>query len=171
MGWMSKIMGTDDKRKQLIAEKRAQPAATGIAYHAELVTDYLAAHQELVQLFAAVGDAAKQEKFAGLSQALTEFKVGLEGHVLSENVRFYGYLEQQLKSSPDNYQLVKSFHSEMSGIARQVVQFVRKWKDTGVSAQTLTDFLQDYRQVGQVLTRRISAEEKDLYPLYQPPQA
>jgi hypothetical protein len=168
VGWMSKIMGADTKRKQLVEEKQVQPAAAGIAYHPELVGEYKSTHRELEKLFAAIGDVVGQGDVAALSQALAAFKAELEGHVLSENVRFYGYLEQQLKGSPDNYQLVKGFHSEMSVIARQVVQFVRKWKETN-PANSLDEFLDDYRQVGEVFARRIGAEERDLYPLYQPP--
>lgn len=169
MGWMSRILGKEDTAKEKGKEGQVS-AALGVQYHADLMPEYLATHQELVKLFTNIGDKAKAGDFQAVSAALVAFKTALESHLLSENVRFYSYLEQQFKSNPENHQLVKSFRVEMRGIARQVVEFIRKWREAGINANTLDDFMEEYQQVGSVLSTRIASEEHDLYPLYQPPE-
>lgn len=170
MGWMSRMLGKGGNAKEQGNDGGQAAVVPGVQYHADLMPGYLVKHQELVALFTVIGDKVQSGDFQSVPAALVAFKTALESHLLSENVRFYSYLEQQFRSTPDNYQLVKSFRVEMRGIARQVVDFIRKWREAGVNANTVDDFMEEYRQVGNVLATRIEAEEQDLYPLYQPPE-
>lgn len=169
MGWMSRKLGKDKQQQQMVEESRNRAPGKGVQYHPGLIDTYITEHRKLETLFTDVGKSAKSGDYAGALKALTEFKTTLESHLLSENVRFYAYVEQQMKGDRENAMLIKSFRTEMNDIARQVVRFVRKWRESGVDQATVTDFLNEYRSVGQVLQRRMEAEERDLYTLYMPP--
>lgn len=167
MGWMSRLVGKDEDKQQTVKEKQQATAGT-ISYHKTLIPEYLKAHKELIGIFAKIGDSAKTGDFARTKDLLAEFKTGFDGHLLSENVRFYAYMEELFRGNQENHELVQEFRSEMSGIARSVSKFIRKWRDSGIRPETQDAFLGEYREIGKVLKRRIEAEESSLYPLYQP---
>lgn len=170
MGWMSRFAGKDEKKQNIVTEAqlRKHQGAASIQHHPGLIDQYLSTHRELESLFGNMGDAVKQGKYDRLQAAIVDFKSTFESHLLSENVRFYGYMAQLMKADQHNTELVKSFRTEMAGIARHVSKFLRKWKEGGVTAETSEEFMEEYTRIGEVLARRIHSEEKDLYPLYRP---
>lgn len=169
MGWMSRKLGKDRKQQEMVNETRDRAPGAGVQYHPGLIDTYVSTHRELEELFNSLGKKAKAGDYTGALEVLTRFKTTLESHLLSENVRFYAYVEQQMKGDRENAMLIKSFRTEMNDIARKVVRFVRKWRENGINPATVTDFLNEYREIGRILQRRMEAEEKDLYSLYMPP--
>jgi hypothetical protein len=139
-----------------------------IAYDAELVPALKRDHADLVKLYGAIGDAAKQGDYKQIPPMLNAFKVHLEGHLIAENVRFYNYVENAMQGDAENVNLVRSFRREMNAIARGVVDFVKKYNVPQFDEQLRGEFLADYQHVGGLLTQRIQREETSLYPLYQP---
>lgn len=166
MGWIGRLFGKT-KNKKLIEEKQQQKTSgANISHHEGLMEEYLDDHKELVALITSVGKAAKSGHFTEVQNKLAEFKTVLEGHLLNENVRLYAYLEQQFRNQPENLQLVKDFRKEMRGIASAVTKFIKYWREAGVTAATSDAFMQEYQTIVNVLGKRINAEEKHLYPLY-----
>jgi len=139
-----------------------------IAYDADLVPALKRDHADLVKLYGAIGDLAKQGDFQQIPQMLNAFKVHLEGHLIAENVRFYNYVENSMQGDPENTALVRSFRREMNAIARGVVDFVKKYQLGNFDQETRQAFLVDYQTVGGLLAQRIEREEGSLYPLYLP---
>ncbi|MGH8184659.1 MAG: hemerythrin domain-containing protein [Rhodanobacteraceae bacterium] len=99
---------------------------------------------------------------------LIQFKSRLEAHVLTENMRFYNYLEQSLSSDPNNTGVMHDFRREMNNIARGVIEFVKKYQSSNFTPEARRQFASDYEGVGKILEQRLDSEENNLYPLYQP---
>lgn len=144
------------------------PGGFGINYDPDLVPALKRDHADLVKLYGAIGDAAKQGNFRDIPQMLNAFKVHLEGHLIAENVRFYNYVENLMQGDNESVTLVRSFRREMNAIARGVVDFVKKYQVTDFDQRKRDEFMADYETVGGLLAQRINREEASLYPLYQP---
>jgi hypothetical protein len=125
-------------------------------------------HHELVELFEQIGRGFEQGRYADLPAKLTAFKTRLEAHLLTENVRFYNYVEYTLRDDNENLALIRDFRREMNTIARGVIEFVKKYQGGMPNDLARQSFLADYRAVGGLLVQRIQREEGNLYPLYIP---
>lgn len=126
-------------------------------------------HVLLKALFQRIGTLLEQNQIDEIRGELVNFKTRLEAHILTENVRFYTYLEQSLAGDMHNAELMRDFRREMNTIARGVVSFVKKYQSIHVTAQQFrAEFADDYRAVGELLAQRLEREENSLYPLYQP---
>lgn len=139
-----------------------------ISYDPKLVESLLHDHAELGRIFANVGEAQKNGNFGDLRPLLIQFKTRLEAHVLTENVRFYNYLEQSLSGDAADSGTMHSFRREMNGIARSVVDFVKKYQSSDFTPGARRQFAADYEMVGKILEQRLDSEENNLYPLYMP---
>lgn len=169
MGWFSRGRAHTADAAASVAPGSSRSTVTNIGFRQGLMPEYLATHQDIQQLFQHIQVLANAGDFGHIPDALTAFKTALESHILNENIRFYGYLEQQFAADNTTTQLIKSFRLEMNTISHQLVAFVCRWRDQGVSAATASAFMADYDLAAAPLARRFDAEERDLYPLYQPP--
>ncbi len=143
-------------------------AGFGVAYDPQLVPSLKRDHADLVKLYGAIGDLAKQGDFGQIPQMLNAFKVHLEGHLIAENVRFYNYVESAMQGDPESTALVRSFRREMNAITRGVVDFVKKYQLASFDDAMRREFMSDYQTVYGLLAQRIEREEGSLYPLYLP---
>lgn len=137
-------------------------------YDSSLISSLKHDHHNLVDLFEQIGRLAELGRFRELPAMLVAFKTALESHVIAENVRFYNYVENTLVGDDENIQLIRDFRREMNGIARAVVDFVKKYHLYEFDEYTRKSFLKEYAAVGGLLAQRIQREESNLYPLYQP---
>jgi len=136
-------------------------------YDSSLIPSLKHDHHNLVEVFEQIGRLAEMGRFRELPATLVAFKTALEGHVITENVRFYNYVENSLAGDDENLQLIRSFRREMNVIARSVVDFVKKYQRYDFDEHTRQAFLREYAAVGGLLAQRIQREEGNLYPLYQ----
>lgn len=146
----------------------APPPPRGPSYDSGLVPALKNDHQELVALFEQIGRTYEARRFHEIAALLTAFKTRLEAHLLTENVRFYNYVESTLRDDAENLALIRDFRREMNTIARGVIDFVKKYQANGNNESLMHGFLADYRTVGGLLVQRIQREEGNLYPLYMP---
>lgn len=170
MGFFRKLLGQNDAAPAVPANAAPIPSAAPrqIGYDPKLVDSLLHDHSELGRIFASIGDAQQTGNFDDIRPLLINFKSRLEAHVLTENVRFYNYLQQSLGDDPDNTSVMHDFRREMNGIARGVVDFVKKYQSSGFTPDERRQFAADYAAVGKLLEQRLDSEENNLYPLYQP---
>lgn len=138
-----------------------------IGYSPQLISRLHGDHGSLIELFQGLEGLVQTQRLAELPAALASFKSKFDVHVLNENLRFYCYLEQRLEQRPADLALIRQFRREMDAIAREVVDFARRYQDSGVDAGTQQAFANDLRQMGRRLAQRIQREEADLYPLYE----
>lgn len=140
-----------------------------IQYDSKLVPQLQEDHVELLTTYKRVNVLLNDGRFEEIPPALKQFKRRLEGHLLTENVRFYNYVEQQLAEDPVNIDIIHDFRKEMNSIARTVVGFLKKYITSGVSSSNFQAFRKEYEAIGEALQDRIEREERDLYALYEPP--
>jgi len=147
----------------------AAPNKKGIQFDPGLVDNLKNDHSHLVTLFGQMWELGYQannpQKLADL---VTQFKRDFQAHLLKENVKFYVYLEQNLSDDSTSMELVRDFRTEMNDIAHAVVKFCKRYSKPHDMKILQKHFPNDYQQVGEVLTHRVSLEENELYTLYQP---
>lgn len=170
MGLLKRLFGgkPDKDTARTAMLDAGQDAGRTIRYDPGLVDGLKDDHQELVAMYTALGERVAAGDFHGVDAALQEFKIRLEAHLLTENVRFYVYVEQSMAEDEVNYELIRGFRKEMNSIARAVVEFVRRYRQQPVGPATQAQFIREHGEVGRLLAQRIAREESELYVLYQP---
>ena len=172
MGILGKLFGSNDA-VGVAAPHGTQPQESAphrtIRHDPTLLDSLLRDHIELVALYQRIGKLMQDGQYDEIRAELVNFKTRLEAHILTENVRFYTYLEQSLSDDAHNAEMMRDFRREMNTIARAVVTFVKKYQGTGTfDAALQIEFARDYQSVGELLKQRLGREESSLYPLYQP---
>lgn len=141
---------------------------TQIHYNPELVTQLQKDHQELLALYGKIKERFEQGDYKEVTHLLNTFRQALQGHLLTENIRLYIYLERSMDQDELNGDLVRGFRREMDGIAKVAMAFLKKYEMIGVDAELAKPFAAEFANLGQVLVERINREENTLYPLYLP---
>ncbi len=162
--WLSK---EPEVRYTPVRQLNGMPAPRVPRYDSSLISSLKHDHHNLVEMFEQLGRLAEMGRFRELPATLIAFKTALESHVISENVRFYNYVENSLAGDDENLQLIRSFRREMNTIARGVVDFVKRYQRLDFDEGMRQSFLREYAAVGGLLGQRIQREENNLYPLYQ----
>lgn len=136
-------------------------------YAPELIAGLKVDHAELLRQHAALERMAIEGRYPEIPAAIAELKEKFDGHVLHENLHFYGYIQDKARSLQER-ELIKNFRSEMNPVGHAVVAFVKRYLASGVTSLNSQAFRAELHQVGLLLARRIEREEKELYTLYQP---
>lgn len=169
MGFFNSLFGSKEPSPAPAPTFIPQPAPSGkIGYDPKLIESMLHDHAQLGQIFGRIGELQQAGAFTEVPQLLAQFKSRLQAHILTENVRFYTYLQQSLAGDPDNARTMHDFRREMNDIAHGVVEFVRKYQSSTFTPGERRQFATDYAAVGKLLEQRLDNEENSLYPLYQP---
>lgn len=147
------------------------PTAPGtiIHYSPTLIGELKEDHQKLFALYGEIQASFDQGDYASVSKQLNEFRHELHGHLLTENVRLYIYLDHMFGCDEMSSALIRSFRREMDGIAKTALNFLKKYEAIGVDKELANAFAKDFASLGTVLTERTKREESVLYPLYTPP--
>ncbi|MCE1185448.1 MAG: hemerythrin domain-containing protein [Rhodocyclales bacterium] len=141
---------------------------TSIQYHPEIIDLFKHDHRELLRVFAGIKAAIAAQDLPRCAELLEDFRHTLHGHLLSENVRLYIYLEHALASDPTSHDLMHSFRHEMDDIGKAVVAFLERYRYLAEHPELLPQFAHELDGIGKVLVERIKREEETLYPLYMP---
>lgn len=141
---------------------------TGISYRPNLVDDLKGDHQHLLSLYSSVLESIDKLEYGKISGQLEVFKTDFNAHLGAENIKFYGYLEQQIKEneSDEQYRKIRTFRREMNSIANAVNKFLNSWISTGVDSSSVSAFHEELKGIGAALVKRIESEENNLYPIY-----
>lgn len=151
-----------------VLAKHTTAPGTNIAYHADLIQNFEADHQKLLQIFSAIGSAFSAGDLATTVRRLDDFRGAIQAHLLAENVRLYIYLEHALAQDAASHALIHEFRHEMDGIGKAVLAFLGKYRQLDTQGDLAASFGDDLSAVGKVLVERIQREESTLYPLYLP---
>lgn len=152
---------------QLNPTKELDGHVNTISLHPELVKNLKIDHQHLLGLYTAVLGNAKNQKYESIVEQLKKFKKEFGSHLSAENIKFYGYLEQQLELNTPESKEMREFRREMNSIERSVNKFLDKWIDSGVDNSTSLVFLSESEKIANALVQRIENEEQKLYPIYE----
>lgn len=167
MGFFRKMFGQGGEDKD--AGTPELPAATPhrVGYDPKLIDALLNDHARLGAVFERIGKAGEAGDYGEARKLLAHFKSSLQAHILTENVRFYAYIEALTADDHENARIMHEFRRDMNAIARQVVDFVKKYQASDFASRTEREkFAKDYATVGGLLEHRLDSEENDLYPLY-----
>ncbi len=163
------------KRKQSATKQQpqpeTQPAATlngEVSFQADLIEQLLSDHKDILGLYGKIQTAYMQKECKQVAQMLNEFKSDIQAHLLTENVRLYAYLEQMLKDDELNAEIIYEFRKEMNGIAKEAMNFLKKYSNIAEDKTLASSFGDDFANIGKVLVDRVKREERLLYPLYGP---
>ncbi|MDN5326448.1 MAG: hypothetical protein PWP41_1144 [Moorella sp. (in: firmicutes)] len=123
-------------------------------------------HKEILDLFARIEGMAA-ENIAGRSfeilMKLGELSGKVKIHLAQEDQVLYPALlkhkEQQVRET------AQRFMQEMGGLSEAFNQFKRRYATTAAIKENPRQFLADIKTITVALTRRIRAEEEELYPL------
>lgn len=164
-------------KKDGLQAGESQAASTGAApgteiyYSPELIAGFLDDHQQLLKLFGELNETYVAKKYKKLPGMLAEFGTMLRGHLLTENIKLYIYLQRVLANDPENAALIQGFRTEMNGISKTVTAFLKHYGEEDWGDQRKASFGKELEAIGGVLVKRIETEESMLYPLYMPPEA
>lgn len=159
----------EEPKASIDAVKQSATApGTDISHSPELIGQLKADHRKMLDLYGQISAAFEAENYARVSAKLDEFRSGLLGHLLTENLRLYIYLERSLAGDEINSDLIRGFRREMDGIGKATMNFLKKYEAIGVDKELAPAFAKDLSAVGKVLVERIEKEEQTLYPLYMP---
>ncbi len=149
------------------ASSPASPQGSGIAYYPDLIGNLVADHHSLLHLHNSIKQAFARHDLATVSQQLKEFGTLLRNHLLTENMRLYIYLQQQMAGDEINTTLVRSFRKEMDGIAKTALDFLARYESIeNLSSPASATFMAELDTIGQTVLARMKREEDLLYPLY-----
>ncbi len=172
MGFFRKMFGQETAGNDASAMQAPPPApetTRRIGYDPGLIDSLLDDHARLGTVFGRIEKASKAGDFDETRKLLVHFKSSLQAHILTENVRFYTYIEELAADDRENARIMHEFRRDMNTIARQVVDFVRKYQACDFASRAERDqFDKDRAAVGTLLEQRLDSEENDLYPLYLP---
>jgi len=165
MGFFSWIFGKDNKSasQNVANEKKSE---SGISYDATLVPKLKDDHQQLLAMFGKVTQVSREKRYDEIPKLLKQFKHALQTHLVTENVRFYAYVQQHLANDSNASSLVADLRKEMNGIANAAVQFINRYETAVFTPDVAGAFNKDLAGIGEVLVQRINTEESSLYTLY-----
>jgi len=171
MGLFAFLFG---RKKKDTSQNLQQPAAvahapgTQIAYSPDLIPQLKTEHQQLLEIFGKINAAFAKNDLPLTARFLEDFRREIQSHLLTENIRFYIYLEHSLVQHMESLSLMHEFRQEMNAIGKAVLSFLNKYKDIGSRPDFALPFSRDLEDVGKILVDRIKREEETLYPLYFP---
>lgn len=137
------------------------------SYDKHLVDKLKADHEELVAIFTQIKEAATSRQYHKIGGLLTNFKMALQAHVMTENVKFYVYVQEQAKNNPEKTEFISNVRKDMNGIANAVVKFTQKHTSNTPTSHSIDNFLFELDGIGNALLKRVELEETELYSLYQ----
>ncbi|HET9122823.1 MAG TPA: hemerythrin domain-containing protein [Acidiferrobacteraceae bacterium] len=128
-------------------------------------------HRRLIRQLQQLRKLVSRGQYRALPAKLDEFRSLLQTHLMTENVRLYGYLSYALGPYSNDARRAADFRREMYTLGHAVMTFVRRYHETEISAETAGVFGKELTDLAVLLVRRIRREETELFPLYRPPHA
>jgi len=139
---------------------------TRIHYDAELIYQLRVDHRDLVELYTEIVQIFETGAYVRIGDRLHHFRTAVQEHFMKEKISLYIYLEHSLPRDSEEFARVHAFRQELEGIGKAVLQFLRKYENIAHDQELIDSFQQEFAGIGEVLTKRITAEETELYPLY-----
>jgi len=158
-----------DTEDALLHAHQVGSADPRLAYGPDLVKHLTADHVTLQATLARLEDHARHRQFAKVPAVLARFRADLLRHIEEEDAHVYRYVERALHDDPLVSGRLERARARMTGIARMVALFARRYTELGVTQDTREAFLRDLDVIASLLGDRIALEETSLYALYRPP--
>lgn len=158
------VMAVVEPEPELPASRTAP--GTRIRHDPELIGQLKRDHRDLLNLYMEIKHIFETGAYHRIGDRLHQFRAAVQEHFMKEKIRLYIYLEHSLPRDSEEYARVHAFRLELEGIGKAVLAFLRKYENIAQERELIDSFEQEFGAIGEVLTRRITAEESQLYPLY-----
>jgi hemerythrin-like domain-containing protein len=170
---MAEVFRSQDKNKAPASTgfnpyKPVPAAGAGTGFDARLVPQLTDDHKQLLHQLQTIRETVDEGHHEIVRELLSDFRITLQAHLLTENVKLYIYLGRHLTKDGTNARRVERCREEMAGIGRKVMDFLRRYTDAVLLPERAPDFLEELDGVVATLARRIEREESELFPLYLP---
>ena len=140
---------------------------TEIFYDANLVRNLEKEHEVLIELFMrSLKEGHKRGNLDILCDALFNFKNTFQNHLLKENVKLFGYLEQSVKWHKNSFRRVREFRKELNNSSKEILNFCKRY-ERPIDALVMQELYEkEFISVKNTLVHRIQLVETKMYPLY-----
>ena len=139
---------------------------TKILYDPNLIPQLVHDHGQLVAVYSTINKAIEKKLYHKIHGLLDTFLALFNKHALTEYTKLYVFLDYSLRPYSEQHQEIMRFRKEMQEIGKVVRQFVHEWKRVDINADKLSEFSSELQDIGSVLSKRITVEEKQLYQVY-----
>jgi hypothetical protein len=139
---------------------------TKIPFDPTLVVRLKNDHDQILLSFKSLLQYAQQENFDSIKSELDKFTRSLNSHMILEFTKLYIFMEYVFKDQEENSRIIGKFRREMIEIGKFTRGFHEKWMNTKFYSQIVPQFIDEAMDVGDVLVRRMNAEEQRLYEIY-----
>ncbi len=152
-------------------ESPPAPTAPGtlLHYDPELIERLTGDHRGLLDIYGRISNAHDNSEYGQVRELLAEFDHRLREHLLQENTRLYVYLQHNLPRGTEEWRTMHDFQHEMKDIGKAVTAFLDRYAIGEWDTALVESFSSELAGIGQVLQKRIEAEEERLYPQYAAP--
>jgi len=166
MGFLSNFFGLNKKNKKTTEETKVIET---VKYNEHLIEKFKEDHLELFELFSDIVEYRERNKSYSheLVDKLEELKFGLEMHILVEDKQLYTFLREKYGEDKAHEEMINGLQKSMSKIVKEVVFFIKKYSNKESFDRNEKYFDKDLGEVGNILTKRTSMEERKLYPMYE----
>lgn len=162
LAWSQNLMG---RKGDAAAAPASQPSS---AWSPQLVEELRGEHRALIKRYGEIEKMALTARTQAIPHGLSAFKSKFNVHTLRENLHCYAYLENAYARRPVELAVVTRLRDEMDRMGHQLLDFVEKYRSSGVSRGNAQEFLNGLRAIGKLLQARITRVEGELYPRYKP---
>lgn len=150
-------------------EKTYTPApGTEISYSPKLINELESEHRRFFELHDSIVEAVRNRRLELVPDLLKEFDDLLTGHLLTERVRLYAYMEAYFSNDSQTREMLRDYRLEMDRIGNSVRKIVHRYRLLAMDSELAANFEVDFAELRRVLEERMSREEATLYPLYMP---
>lgn len=155
---------SDPKAAQAVPPQRAP--GTRIGYDPLLIQRLRADQQRMLELFTQTQDLLNSRDYHGVKRKLGEFRILLQDHLMTANVKFYVYMTRVLANDPAKSAVINDCRREMLANSRQLMDFLRTYTAVSLDDSLAATFQIDLLGIGGILVQRIEREQATLFPLY-----
>lgn len=122
-------------------------------------------HRDLRKLLEGAMVEAKKEKPSGVNAVhfLGEFEILLKEHLILEDGTFYPKILEKLRSKGMATSSTEEFIKHMGVIAKDVYEFLDKYKNPDIIEGDIVTFRQDLEKITEALVLRVTSEEDGVY--------
>jgi hypothetical protein len=146
------------------------PSNSGTSrYDKRLIPGLRHDHRDLMDRYRSIGELIASGRCIEIPAFLAAFCTHLDAHLLTEDMRLHGSLEQAFANDPEMRALVQCSRDKAGSLARAITRFARRYRRTTFDESRRLLFASDYIRIGGLLSKHIQHEEARLYTLYCEP--
>ena len=127
-------------------------------YKNKLIKQLHKEHQNLFNIYLKLNDEKNPKKRLKLFK---KFYYEYNLHVLKEDKQLYTFLLNKYTFIPEIYEKIKNKSDEMKEITKFIEEIAKKYSD--IESIDTDEFQHTLDIIGEVLTKRVEFEEKELY--------